>query len=1296
MLENIFSHRTIEAIGWALLHFIWQGVVIAVLLAIALRLLRKSSANMRYAAACSAMILFGVSAVVTMQAVTPARVIVPVHTEIAEAVDKPPAATVVEEVPGPSKAVTTKPAKIATEVPSLSWKERIVTGAKQRLSHIVFFWTLGVLLLSVWHLGGWAQLQRLRRRMVKPVSDSVQANAKRLAKLIGVRRAVELTESALVQVPTVIGWLKPVILLPASVLTGLSGEQLEAILAHELAHIRRHDYLVNMFQTVIEIVGFYHPAVWWVSHRIRAERENCCDDIAVRVCGDGVVYAKALTAIEELRGSGHRLAIAASGGSLLDRIRRLVGADLRQQNNSAKSPALIAVLLALALLAIPATVAITETTQKTDVRLEVEKEGEKPTLVWGDQVNGLRAAVQLLPEKESYSLGEKIGIRLYVQNVSDQIIQFTTADWRNNYGVSAKDENGKKLLIFHGLYSGGIDVNRKRLLPGQATTLEGGSLGIGEVFDVERDSTGHPIVYGLNCEPGRYFLRFGLRFPNATSSDMPEQADDWRGSLEIPEHTLVVTPAPEVSLRNTLAKFSNERANGQKLLVCLWDVEQEASRHLIRELAKRADEFKKQQTVVLLVHGSQAKAGALREWLDKYNIPFAFEIIEDELEDVLFIQGVKGLPWLVLLNEERLVYASGSEVGAIERKLYNSYEPISYSPSETLDAFLATTFAGEYEEAEKFAHPRSGVKHDIGDMDKFLDRQDVTIAKMYADDWFALATSSKIKSDEGKEYLTFFELVNEMGTWLVNRTDAECSEKTKQDLAELLERHTKMRTISSKNIDVQVEGGKGKPESTEDAADLKTIRFTGVVTNIVKFNPSGNHEPLFVVEDDAHFLLFLQITAVDPPNSHFRHGSVVDFLIHDPVILFKGEQEQAIGKSYHFVFMEEPKWSTREAKRRYTLLSVERKVPNEPPDFQVEGENAWDQAENAARQRHFVMIVVGKNDMTFEGQAVTWEQLPGLLEKVPDPNHTVLTLAVASDETTLAEKNQSVGRVSALQKQFGFEYFSYVGVHPLGSKGEPSHHILEGKLQFDKELPVQLQAGTQKEPGLIKCEWIRFEKSQGLVKAKLHANVLSWPKAKWEFRVLLRDSRDRSLKHNSVLFENSGLAVPEAIMLQEEFEFIFGVENELSDAVGFELRIRELRDSAKMSGSPAKDAAVEVEGAELLGDQSRSVPPGRFALLFDGINDYLEVAPSESLRLESQFTVEMWIRPIFDQKTSETLEEYGVIAKGGYEGGPGRAKAKGFGINVYRTKGDSGYFIDYCTANQSGILTRTYGKYPTD
>ena len=143
--------------------------------------------------------------------------------------------------------------------------------------------------------------------------------------------------------PTVIGWLKPVVLLPASALAGLAPNQMEAILAHELAHIRRHDYIVNLLQTVVETLLFYHPAVWWLSRRIRAERENCCDDLAVSLCGDPVAYAAALAELEGLRSTTGELVLAATGGSLLQRVRRLLGVP----THAGRAPGWLAAGLAL-------------------------------------------------------------------------------------------------------------------------------------------------------------------------------------------------------------------------------------------------------------------------------------------------------------------------------------------------------------------------------------------------------------------------------------------------------------------------------------------------------------------------------------------------------------------------------------------------------------------------------------------------------------------------------------------------------------------------------------------------------------------------------------------------------------------------------------------------------------------------------------------------------------------------------------------------------------------------------------
>jgi beta-lactamase regulating signal transducer with metallopeptidase domain len=200
------------------------------------------------------------------------------------------------------------------------------------LPAVVLGWLCGVAVLTLRLLSGCLWVRRLKSHGTVPAAEGWQHTAARLSRRLHITRRIRLFESALVDVPTVIGWIKPVVLLPASALAGLSPQQIEAILMHELAHIRRHDYVVNLLQTLVETLLFYHPAVWWLSRRIRAERENCCDDLAVRLCGDPFAYAAALADLEELRGGtrhGEFLAMAASGGagsSLVHRVRRLLGA----------------------------------------------------------------------------------------------------------------------------------------------------------------------------------------------------------------------------------------------------------------------------------------------------------------------------------------------------------------------------------------------------------------------------------------------------------------------------------------------------------------------------------------------------------------------------------------------------------------------------------------------------------------------------------------------------------------------------------------------------------------------------------------------------------------------------------------------------------------------------------------------------------------------------------------------------------------------------------------------------------
>ena len=198
------------------------------------------------------------------------------------------------------------------------------------LSAIVWAWCFGVVAFATRPLVGWYTVHRLRTVGVSPVPASVHSVLERVSQRLGLRRAAQILQSTLVQVPVVVGYFRPVILVPMSVISGLPASQLEAILAHELAHIRRHDYLVNLLQTLVETVFFYHPAVWWLSRQIRNERENCCDDVAVAVLGSGVDYGRALLAVAELHRPSTALALGVRGGSLLGRVRRILGGEPSQ------------------------------------------------------------------------------------------------------------------------------------------------------------------------------------------------------------------------------------------------------------------------------------------------------------------------------------------------------------------------------------------------------------------------------------------------------------------------------------------------------------------------------------------------------------------------------------------------------------------------------------------------------------------------------------------------------------------------------------------------------------------------------------------------------------------------------------------------------------------------------------------------------------------------------------------------------------------------------------------------------
>jgi beta-lactamase regulating signal transducer with metallopeptidase domain len=226
------------------------------------------------------------------------------------------------------------------------WTVRLERVLNQSLPAVIGFWFAGTLALLCRLNLGLIGTRKMKSLAVESAAAEIHHMLRALRAELGIERAVELLNSARVQAPTVIGCLKPAILLPLGCMTGLSTVQIEAILVHELAHIRRNDYLVNLCQSMMESVLFYHPAVWWVSNQVRREREHCCDDLAVAVCGDRLAYAKALSFLEEQRSPIPAGAFGATGGVLKMRIARLLG--LSQRPVFPRTLAVILLMLAAA------------------------------------------------------------------------------------------------------------------------------------------------------------------------------------------------------------------------------------------------------------------------------------------------------------------------------------------------------------------------------------------------------------------------------------------------------------------------------------------------------------------------------------------------------------------------------------------------------------------------------------------------------------------------------------------------------------------------------------------------------------------------------------------------------------------------------------------------------------------------------------------------------------------------------------------------------------------------------------
>jgi beta-lactamase regulating signal transducer with metallopeptidase domain len=321
---NQLENGEMVALGWTLLHFCWQGTVLALLYALIDGVMKRASARVRYGIAMLALLLMPVVAIVTL--IEQQRLLVKVPRGEQEIVASQLGTlhhAVVNNFPVAGPIVTRGEFWIA-------W------NADRLLPWVDGLWLLGVLLLALRATGGWVQLEILRRRAKRAIPAEIEASFDRIAERLQVGRKVALRISDEVISPLAMGVWRTVVVLPVSAITQLAPAQLEAVLAHELAHIRRWDYLCNLLQTAIECLLFFHPAVWWMSRRTRDLREICCDRVAARSCDDPVIYAEALLQLEEQRAARLQLAAAlhGPGGSLLERVKQVLGEGITMERRT--------------------------------------------------------------------------------------------------------------------------------------------------------------------------------------------------------------------------------------------------------------------------------------------------------------------------------------------------------------------------------------------------------------------------------------------------------------------------------------------------------------------------------------------------------------------------------------------------------------------------------------------------------------------------------------------------------------------------------------------------------------------------------------------------------------------------------------------------------------------------------------------------------------------------------------------------------------------------------------------------
>ena len=785
-IVEFLSQPLWQRLGLTLVHFLWQGLAVAVLAGAFVRVFKLKHGNARYGAYLLAFIAMIACPVVTFTAIdipiSPKTELV-TGAEPAEVVETfsytaLPAGDILPE------AETSSPAK-ATVADSIPLSQRISDWLNVSMPWILVIWMVGVVVLSVRLLMGFVGVYRWRHHL-EPLPERLVQRIVSLSERLGMHSFSRVFISPTVLQAMAVGYLRPMVLLPAAMVARMQPEMLEAVIAHELAHIRRFDLWINLIQRVTETLLFYHPAVWWLSNCIRRERELCCDELAVKATGRRLTYASTLESVGRAKVMAKQPILAAGLGRdnkpTLGRVRHILGLKPTQRNCPFWLAGVITVLF-LAALVIPTTLALTNRSDEklNDFeRIVVEGIGanrdkfECGYLTWSSKqittrfADSNRPATELAGEYELWWDGKK---KIATKYVRDEVHK----DPEGNFRV----EKGR----------GG-------------TSYDGGVL------------SWKPDFHSDNWL-GPEFTR-------------------WRGLASRDWMIL-----EESNMENIRKDWSVIDANGAKLIRCMSKNMNETSRDhgaysvsfydpskgygLVNEEWYNPDgnpRLKHTVKMLEVIPGGwfpvevDFKSFAITDGKVYSHNHYALDIERCSFNDKSALPDriFKGAIDKQLKYQKKLQKYLAMELrGISDVKEAAKADKVKLGAREAIETFIAAALAGDFEKARQFADPDKAVA-DLEDIPEVAGGQNLWIMAVVADDFDAIAVSSVIRGDHERigPLVFFLDRKPQDGrdNWWLHDIDMETPDSAEVELKKFLEKHPKAQKVPYENkAAVQVEGG---------------------------------------------------------------------------------------------------------------------------------------------------------------------------------------------------------------------------------------------------------------------------------------------------------------------------------------------------------------------------------------------------------------------------------------------------------------------------------------------------------